>query len=569
METLFDNENSDSSAGNLSTPAPLKGAGANPGSASAQAKGSGSATPPPPSTTFSRPAFLLPSDDPKEIGQLGGYGILRILGKGGMGMVLLAHDKMLDRQVAVKVMLPEVATPDNRDRFFREARSTAALNHDHIVPIFQVGEENSVPYLVMPYLQGEALDRRLTRERKPPLRETLRIIREAATGLVAAHAKGMIHRDIKPGNIWLEAPQGRVRILDFGLAKTRATDVNITQAGAIIGTPAYMAPEQAAGREIDTRADLFSLGVIFYEMLSGVRPFQGSDTMAILTSLLTVSPVTPAVLDPTIPKDVSRLVMAMIAKDPKKRPKSARDVAGFLAQLEKITPKSAGPGSSPIPEKTPGQPPDQGSVASSPSTPAADDRIFDTKMILEAIPAELLALTPGGSGSASPVEPPVLSLELLAGGSPPNQVRGDKIQIGRASGSKLRIQSSQVSRTHAQIVWVPTNQAHYTIEDLGSTNGTFINGSQIKLATPLLPGDQLNFGTLGFRIDYPMASEILKAISLDRSKQGFPAPSTTLGKDPAQESPTLGIRVENQSNPSSAQLSQPTRLPPRGPNKGL
>lgn len=289
-------------------------------------------------SSVTRPSFLLKSDNPKEIGQLGGYGILKILGRGGMGMVFLAHERLLDRLVAVKVMLPEVVTPDNRDRFFREARSTAALHDDHVVPIFQVGEENGVPFLVMPFLQGEPLDQRLAREKKPPLRETLRIIREAAIGLMAAHNKGMIHRDIKPGNIWLEGARGRVRLLDFGLALTRSTDVRITQVGAIMGTPAYIAPEQASGQEVDCRADLFSLGVVFYEMLTGVRPFLGKDTLAILSALLTTTPTSPSALDPSIPHQVSQLAMSMIARDLAHRANSAREVAMELTQWERATP---------------------------------------------------------------------------------------------------------------------------------------------------------------------------------------------------------------------------------------
>ena len=354
----------------------------------------------------SRPSFLLKSDNPKEIGQLGGYGILKILGRGGMGMVFLAHERLLDRLVAVKVMLPEVVTPDNRDRFFREARSTAALHDDHVVPIFQVGEENGVPYLVMPFLQGEPLDQRLARERKPPLRETLRIIREAAIGLMAAHNKGMIHRDIKPGNIWLEGARGRVRLLDFGLALTRSTDVRITQVGAIMGTPAYIAPEQASGLEVDCRADLFSLGVVFYEMLTGVRPFLGKDTLAILSALLTTTPTSPSALDPSIPHQVSQLAMSMIAKDPAHRAKSAREVATELTQWERATPlkQSTAP-------PVQGNPPSLVNLTPDP-TPMQMERIFDTKMIFEAIPEEILKQLPGAIPASAPTDPVMITLQL-------------------------------------------------------------------------------------------------------------------------------------------------------------
>ncbi|MSR80260.1 MAG: FHA domain-containing protein [Gemmataceae bacterium] len=454
---------------------------------------------------MSRPSFLVKSDNPKEIGQLGGYGILKILGRGGMGMVFLAHERMLDRLVAVKVMLPEVVTPDNRDRFFREARSTAALHDDHVVPIFQVGEENGVPYLVMPFLQGEPLDRRLARERKPPLRETLRIIREAAIGLMAAHNKGMIHRDIKPGNIWLEGARGRVRLLDFGLALTRSTDVRITQVGAIMGTPAYIAPEQASGQEVDCRADLFSLGVVFYEMLTGVRPFLGNDTLAILTALLTTTPTSPSALDPSIPHQVSQLAMSMIARDPAHRAKSAREVAMELTQWERATPlkQSTAP-------PVQGNPPSLVNLTPNP-TPMQVERIFDTKMIFEAIPEEILKQLPGAIPASAPTAPVMITLQLLAPNTPPNLVRGEKIQVGRGVGSKLRIQSTQVSRLHAQILWQWLDGGYYAIQDLGSSNGTFVNQQAINQVVPLLPGDQLNFGTLGFRINYSIKPDTLIA----------------------------------------------------------
>jgi serine/threonine protein kinase len=194
---------------------------------------------PPPDAASSRESisFLKPPEHPGELGQLGPYSIQKILGQGGMGFIFLARDRMLDRPVALKVMKPEAANRDNRERFFREARAIAALAHDHIVPIFLVGEESGIPYLVMPVLSGETLDARLARDRKPSLKEVVRIAREISLGLVAAHERGLIHRDIKPGNIWLESPRGRVRILDFGLVRNRFQDVRITQNGAIMGTP--------------------------------------------------------------------------------------------------------------------------------------------------------------------------------------------------------------------------------------------------------------------------------------------------------------------------------------------
>ena len=173
------------------------------------------------------------------------------------------------------------ANPAAKGRFLREARGAAKLHHDHIIPIYYVGESDGIPFLAMPFLEGEPLDLRIKRggDHSPlPIPEAIRIAREVAQGLAVAHEHGVIHRDIKPGNIWLEAPNGRVKILDFGLARTEKEAAHLTASGAIMGTPAYMAPEQARGKHVDARADLFSLGCVLYEMVSGRRPFTGADT---------------------------------------------------------------------------------------------------------------------------------------------------------------------------------------------------------------------------------------------------------------------------------------------------
>ncbi len=204
-------------------------------------------------------AFLSPPQADDELGRLGKYRILKVLGHGGMGVVFQAEDSLLERQVAIKAMLPTLsASASAGQRFLREAKAMAAVKHDHIVTIYQVDEERGVPFLAMEFLQGEPLDRRLGRDKKLAVPEVLRIGREIAAGLDAAHTTGLIHRDIKPSNIWLEDRRGtlspggrgqgegtRVKILDFGLARATAQAPGLTQQGAIVGTPAYMAPEQA------------------------------------------------------------------------------------------------------------------------------------------------------------------------------------------------------------------------------------------------------------------------------------------------------------------------------------
>jgi serine/threonine protein kinase len=279
--------------------------------------------------------FLRPPQTDDELGRLGLYRILKVLGQGGMGVVFLAEDTSLNRQLALKVMLPEAAElPQARERFVREARAAAALSHDHVVPIYQVGEDAGVPFLTMPLLRGESLEMRLRREGALPTPEVLRIGREIAEGLAAAHERGMVHRDVKPGNIWLETPHGRVKLLDFGLARGHG-DARITQSGALVGTPAYIAPEQVGRGRVDHRADLFSLGCVLYEMSAGRRAFLGDDLLAALASLATLDPPALTAVTTEAPAELSELVMQLLAKKPDDRPPTAQQVVERLLVLEK------------------------------------------------------------------------------------------------------------------------------------------------------------------------------------------------------------------------------------------
>lgn len=254
-----------------------------------------------------------------------------------MGLVFQAEDPQLVRSVALKVMRPEVAVNGQfRARFFREARSAAALKHDNVVTIYQVGEDRGVPFLAMEFLKGKSLETWLRPDRRPSVIETLVIGRQLARGLAAAHERGLIHRDIKPANIWLESPGGRVKILDFGLARPSNDDATpLTQANAILGTPAYMAPEQARGLPLDQRCDLFSLGCVLYRMCAGRVPFQGNTTMAVLTALAADAPTPVQDLNPVIPMPLADLVMRLLTKEPANRPQSAQAVAAELLAMEK------------------------------------------------------------------------------------------------------------------------------------------------------------------------------------------------------------------------------------------
>jgi len=278
--------------------------------------------------------FLALPQAADEIGRLGKYRVMAVLGRGGMGVVFKAQDPHLDRFVALKAMLPSLATSRSaKERFFREAKAAAALKHPHIVTIFDVGEDRGAPFLAMEFLEGEALDDRVKRDSRIPVPDILRIGKEVAEGLEAAHERGLIHRDIKPGNIWLEGKKGQVKILDFGLARAMADETHLTQSGAIVGTPAYMAPEQACGEKVDHRCDLFSLGCVLYRMCTGELPFKGSNTLAIISALALENPVPPLSLNPALPAELSDLVMKLLAKKREDRPADARAVAEALVAI--------------------------------------------------------------------------------------------------------------------------------------------------------------------------------------------------------------------------------------------
>ena len=307
--------------------------------------------------------FLRPPQRSDELGRLGVYRVLEELGRGGMGIVFRAEDPSLGRTVALKVMKPEFVTDASaRERFTREARAVGALAHVNVVTIYQVGEDNGLPFLAMQFLQGETLADRLDRERRLSIPESLRIGREIVEGLAAAHAAGLIHRDIKPANIWLESARsaergarsenhegrgsdgntelralhsalGRVKILDFGLARS-AEDTHLTRTGTVVGTPAYMSPEQAAGKPLGPRSDLFSLGSVLYDMCTGRPPFDAPDEMAMMIAVATQRPRPVTELNPDVPELMVRLLLRLLAKHPDDRPLSAAQVIDMFRLIE-------------------------------------------------------------------------------------------------------------------------------------------------------------------------------------------------------------------------------------------
>jgi serine/threonine protein kinase len=290
---------------------------------------------------------LAPTDDPESLGRIGGYEVTGVVGAGGMGVVLKAHDRSLDRIVAIKVMSPHLASSGSaRRRFAREAKAAAAVLHPNVIAIHSVASEEANPFLVMPYVRGASLQKRIDSQGPLPLKDTLRIGAQIAAGLAAAHEQGLVHRDIKPANILLEEGVERVTITDFGLARA-VDDASMTCSGVIAGTPQYMSPEQTRGEPIDARSDLFSLGSVLYAMCAGRSPFRAETTYGVLHRIANDNPTPVCEVNTDVPVWLGQIIERLMAKRPGDRFESAAQVAelleGCLAHVQQ-------PAAIPLPE---------------------------------------------------------------------------------------------------------------------------------------------------------------------------------------------------------------------------
>jgi len=283
--------------------------------------------------------------------RIGTFEILAPLGAGGMGEVYRARDTRLGREVALKLLPAErLADEDRRRRFVQEARAASALNHPHIVTIHEIESANGLDFIVMEYVPGPSLDR-LIPKGGMPVRDALRIAIPLADALAAAHARGIVHRDVKPANV-VVSEKGVVKVLDFGLAKLGAADSDepestlttltvpepLSQPGAIAGTAAYMSPEQATGGDLDARSDIFSFGVVLYELLTGRRPFEGTSVSEVRTAVVRDAPRAPRELVPDIPEALERVVLRCLRKGPERRFQHMGDVKVELLELDETSP---------------------------------------------------------------------------------------------------------------------------------------------------------------------------------------------------------------------------------------
>ena len=266
------------------------------------------------------------------------YRVDRLIAEGGMARVYQGTDTILGRRVALKVLSAGLAQdPAFVTRFEREARAVASLNHPNLVGIYDIGADGELHYIVLEYVEGETLDAVIRREAPMPAGRVTSIALSVCEGLAVAHATGIVHRDIKPANVMIE-PDGRVKVMDFGIAKTRTE--GLTEVGSVLGTVKYLAPEQAYGRPVDGRADIYALGCVMYEMLTGRPPITGDTLMEVASRLATEDPVPPSELVPGIPDRLERVVLRALAKNPEHRypdtATMARDLRG-----ERVAPAAA------------------------------------------------------------------------------------------------------------------------------------------------------------------------------------------------------------------------------------
>ncbi len=264
---------------------------------------------------------------------IGRYRVERVLGSGAMGMVYLAHDPVIDRKVAIKLVMANLLSDEGRgdflDRFAREARAAGRCAHPNIVAIHDFATERDCPYLVMEFVEGDSLAEASRRDGPTTPAAATGIMHQMLAALAAAHAAGIVHRDVKPANILLTR-DGHVKMTDFGIA--RLDTGGITQTGAMVGTPRYMSPEQIDGTAIDHRSDLFSAGVVLYELLCGAPPFDGGSMVEIMRKITSVDPPDPRAANPPVPEPLASVVMTALERDPARRFQSAGLMAAALAE---------------------------------------------------------------------------------------------------------------------------------------------------------------------------------------------------------------------------------------------
>jgi serine/threonine protein kinase len=380
----------------------------------------------------------------------GRFQIIEERGRGGMAVVYKAYDTILQRTVALKVLQPLLAANEEfTRRFRREAITAANLRHPNIVIIYDVGAHETFQYIVMEFLEGSTLQHEIQQKGALPCSKAMGILRQLATALDYAHQQGLVHRDIKPANIMIGA-RDHVTLTDFGLVKA-ARSSRITGEGAALGTLKYMSPEQAVGKDLDSRSDVYSLGVVVYEMLIGETPFTGATPYQILHNLIYKPPPPLSQRNPKLSQQIEQVVLQALAKEPDKRFATAGEFARALGAM-------AGLGK---------------------------DRDVDS--------------------STGPMRREIVLVLVATDGREFLVPRGT-VSVGRDAGNDIILPVKQVSRNHARL---QCDQAGCVVTDLGSTNGTFVNGTPIlpRKPQPLRPGDVLGIGPVLLMVTLPLSSD--------------------------------------------------------------
>lgn len=419
-----------------------------------------------------------------------------------MGAVYRGRDTVLDREVAIKVMSSDFAADEtSRPRFYREARAAAKLQHRNIVTIFEFGEEDETPFIVMEFLRGQDLSKRVRAEPPLTLAQKIDIIAELCTGLHFAHEQGVIHRDVKPANIWL-APDASIKLLDFGIAKFSSS--TMTRQGSVFGSISYMSPEQVNGSEVDGRADIFSAGVVLYELLTGKKPFSGESPTAVLARIMDDQPASMAELPADLPRSLVAAIARALEKDRDKRYYHAGDFGADLRLVRSAMTASIEPVAVDIDlaETTFKDTGSRGSDSSRPH-PAASIAMSRTAVLDEPEPgpqpapeaprrstaawlAPLLAvvaiglaaggwyLTRGNRASASNAGPPAATKQVMRVQSQPPgaRVAVDGVETGRVTPADIEVDPSQLPKVTLTLGSRPPVTAQVTAEDV--TRGTLL-----------------------------------------------------------------------------------------------
>jgi serine/threonine-protein kinase len=358
------------------------------------------------------------------VSKIGRYDIVREMGRGAMGIVYEAVDPVIQRKVALKtIRFDRFSSGEELDelrtRFQHEAQAAGGLSHPNIVTIYDVGTDQDATFIAMEFIEGDSLEHLIATKRKWPIETVLSLVSRIGEALEYAHEKGIIHRDVKPANILVDHA-GRPRIVDFGIA--RLSSSTMTRTSMTLGTPSYMAPEQIAGQRVDKRADIFSLGVILYEMLTYQKPFAGSDVTTIIFKIMQQDPPLPRAIEREIPKGLEYVIMKTLSKNPADRPQSCRELIADLADYRKFDglkiPKSA-PLSAPAPdsaEPTPAAKPEDSRPAGPSGDTAPPQELTDTVTIRKPAALAASAVSPAGPSAAAAKKPKPLVLAAVVGG---------------------------------------------------------------------------------------------------------------------------------------------------------